>query len=63
MLEKAATMKRFEYLSLGRELKARTDIAKKQYQKLDNTFEFDQVIKKKQTLEKYSKSDLKYNSK
>ena len=56
-------MKRFEYLSLGRELKARTDIAKKQYQKLDNTFEFDQVIKKKQTLEKYSKSDLKYNSK
>ena len=63
MLEKAATMKRFEYLSLGREFKAWTDIAKKQYQKLDNTFEFDQVIKKKQTLEKYSKSDLKYNSK
>ena len=46
MLGKAATIKRFEYLSLGRELKARADIAKKQYQKLDNTFEFDQVIKK-----------------
>ena len=50
MLEKAATMKRFEYLSLGREFKAWTDIAKKQYQKLDNTFEFDQVIKKNKHL-------------
>ena len=33
MLEKAATIKRFEYSSLGKELKAQTDIAKKQYQK------------------------------
>ena len=40
LLEKAATMKRFEYSPLDKELKARTDIAKKQYQKLDNTFEF-----------------------
>ena len=30
LLEKAATMKRFEYLPLGKELKAQTDIAKKQ---------------------------------
>ena len=28
LLEKAATMKRFEYLSLGKELKAETDNAK-----------------------------------
>ena len=29
LLEKAATMKRFEYLRLDKELKAKTDIAKK----------------------------------
>ena len=39
LLEKAATMKRFEYLPLGKELKAQTDIAKNQYQRLDNIFE------------------------
>ena len=33
-------MKRFEYLPLGKELKAQTDIAKTQRQKLDNTVEF-----------------------
>ena len=41
MLEKAATIKRFEYLSLGSELKKQTDIAKKQYQVLDKICEFD----------------------
>ena len=35
-LEKAATMKRFEYLPLDKELKSQTDIAKKQRQKLTN---------------------------
>ena len=30
---KAATIKRFEYSPLGKELKVQTDIAKKQYQK------------------------------
>ena len=40
LLEKAATIKRFEYSPLDKELKAQTDIAKKQYQKLDNTFKF-----------------------
>ena len=40
LLEKATTMKRFEYSSLGKELNAQTDIAKKQYQKLDDTDEF-----------------------
>ena len=48
MLEKAATIKRFEYLPLGKELKAQTDIAKKQYQKLDKIYEFDE--KKNQQL-------------
>ena len=38
--------KGFEFLPLGRELKAQTDIAKKQYQKLDNNREFDKIIKK-----------------
>ena len=63
MLEKTATMKRFEYPPLGKELKARTIIAKKQYQKLDDTFQFDKIIKKeKPALENSSKSDLIYNS-
>ena len=39
-------MKRFEYSLLGKKLKAQTDIANKQHQKLDNTFEFDKRIKK-----------------
>ena len=30
----------------GNELKAQTGITKKQYKKLGNTFEFDQLIKK-----------------
>ena len=47
LLEKAATMKRFGCSPLGKELKAQTDIAKKQYQKLDDTFEFDKIIKNK----------------
>ena len=46
MLEKAATMKRFEYPPFGKELKAQTDIAKKQYKKLDVTYEFDKYLKK-----------------
>ena len=42
LLEKAAIMKRFEYLPLGKEFKAQT---KKQYQKLDHTYEFDRIAK------------------
>ena len=54
--KKAATMKRFEYLPLDKESKSQTDIAKRQYQKLDNTFEFDKIIKKeKPTLKKYNR--------
>ena len=35
--EKTAELKWFEYSLLGKELKAQTDIAKKQYKKLDDT--------------------------
>ena len=49
LLEKATTMKGFEYL--------------KQYQKVDNTFVFDKIIKKeKPTLENYRKSNLLYDA-
>ena len=46
-------MKRFEYSPLGKELKAQTDIAKKQYQKLDNTDEFVRIKKEILTIEKH----------
>ena len=38
LLEKAATMKRFEYSLLDKELKAQTDIAQRQFQGLDKAF-------------------------
>ena len=54
MLEKAATMKIFEFSLLGKELQAQTDIAKKQYRKLNKTSEFGKIIKReKPTLENY----------
>ena len=57
-------MKRFEYSSLGKELRAQTDIAKKQYKKLDDTYEFDKIIKKeKPAFKKYKRSNLIYNRK
>ena len=46
LLEKAATIEIFEYSLLGKELKAKTEIVKKQYQKLDNTHPFDKIIRK-----------------
>ena len=61
-LEKSATIRIFKYSPLGKELNARTDIAKKQYQKLHDSFDFYKIIKKeKTTLENYSKSYLIYN--
>ena len=64
LLEKATTIKRFEYSPLGKELETQTDSAKKQYQKLDNTYEFDKIIKKeKPTFKKYNRLNLIYNSK
>ena len=63
LLERAATMKRFEYLPSGKELKAQTDITKKQYQKLDNIFGFEKIVKKERAkLENYSKSNLLYDA-
>ena len=62
MLGKAATVKRFEYSPLGKELKAQTDIAKKQYQTLDKIYESDETINKKLTSKEYNKSDLIYDT-
>ena len=56
-------MKRFEYWSLGKELKAQTDIAKKQYQKLDDADWFVGIKKEKPIVKKYSRLNLIYNSK
>ena len=56
-------------MAIGKELKAQTDIAKKHYQKSDDTFEFDKIIKKgKPAFKKYNRSSLisfylYYNSK
>ena len=36
LLEKAVVLKKFEYSPLGKELKAQTSSAEKQYQKLDS---------------------------
>ena len=61
LLGKATTMKRIVYSPLDKELKTQSDIAKKQYQELDDTYEFDKIFKKeKPTLKKYNKSDLIY---
>ena len=45
MLRKAAAIERFEYFLLGKELKKRTSVAEKQYQKFDNAFEFNKKEK------------------
>lgn len=64
LLKKVATIKTFGFSPLSKELKAQTDIAKEQYQKLGNTFKFDEIIEKeKLTTENYSKSSLIYSSK
>ena len=39
--QKKTTIKGFEYSPLGKELKAQTDITKKQYQGLDKVYDFD----------------------
>ena len=67
-LEKAATMKRFEYLPSGKQLKPQTDIAKKkkkQYKKLDNTYQYEKIIKKEnpKLKKKKKRSNLMYDSK
>ena len=63
MQEKAITMERFKYYPLGKELKAQTSIARKQYHKLRDAYDSDKIIKKeKPRLENYGKSDLIYNT-
>ena len=70
LLEKGTAMKRFEYLPLGRELNAQTDIAKKQYQRLEKTFISNKdnknvneslIKKEKPSVKKCNKSYLIYN--
>ena len=56
-------MKRFEYSPLGKELKRQTNIAEKQYQKLDDTDEFGRIKKEKPAIIKHNRSTLIYNSK
>ena len=49
---------------MGKELKAQTDTRKKQYKKLNDTHEFDKLIKKdKPSCKKYNRSTLIYDSK
>ena len=71
MLEEATTTKRFEYSPLGKESKAQTDIAKKQYQGLDKAFISNKenknvnesLIKREKTaVKKYNKSNLIYHT-
>ena len=59
MLEKAAIIKIIEYLPLDSELRKQTDIARKQYQGLDKTFEFDKENNFKKLIEKVKKSTNK----
>ena len=64
LLEQAGTMKRFEYSLLHKELKAQTDITKRQYQKLYNTYESEKIITKENpTLSKYNRPNLIYDCK
>ena len=59
LLEEAGTMKRFEYSLLHKELKAQTDITKRQFQKLYNTSEPEKIITKENpTLSKYNRPNL-----
>ena len=46
LLEKDTTIKRFEYSLLDKELKAQTDIAKKQYRGFKKIFISNKMIKK-----------------
>ena len=64
LLEEAGIMKRFEYSLLHKELKAQTDITKRQYQKLYNTYEPEKIITKENpTLSKYNRPNLIYDCK
>ena len=59
MLEKAVALKRFEYSPLGKELKAQTNDAGKQYQEVDKVFESNK--KEEKTLKSCANSNLVYS--
>ena len=54
LIKKAATIKRFEYSPLHSELKKQTDVARKQYQRLDKVYKFDKN-EKDETINKEEK--------
>ena len=56
-------MKKFEYSPLGKELKSQTGIVKKQYQKLDDNFEFYKIMQNEEPKIKKYRSNLIYDSK
>ena len=56
MIKKAATIKRFEYSPLDSELKKQTDVARKQYQRLDKVYKF-YKNQKDETINKEEKDD------
>ena len=45
LLEKAATLKRFEYSPLGKELKMQTSVGEKQHQSFDKIFNHEEPVK------------------
>ena len=59
LLEKALTIKRFEYSLLGIELKKQTDIAKERYQGLDKVYEFDNKEDREKTYPTVKNEQLK----
>ena len=65
MLEKVATIKRFEYSAWGSELKKQTDIAEKQYQVLAKVYEFDKENDLKKLTDKGKtlplKNEIRFN--
>ena len=68
LLVKAATIKRFEYLPLGIQLKRQTEIAKEQYQRLDQAKvvgtdkKEKPIIKREAIVKKYVKKHyIKFN--
>ena len=54
-------IKRLENSSLGSELKKKTSIAKKQYQRYDDTKELTTKDDKEKSIEKHNRSNLIYS--
>ena len=64
LLQKGVTNERFEYSLLGSALEKQADLAKKQYQRLDMSYELYKITKReKQTVKKYNNSNLIHHSK